>query len=117
MKHLEQLAVITAVCFAGEIMKYILPFPVPGSIYGMVIMFVLLTTGLLKLEKVETVADFLVDCMPLMFVPGGVGLIKSWSTLQSMLPAVIGSIVAVTPFIMVVTGRVTQHLMKKEAEK
>ena len=38
-------------------------------------------------------------------------------TLQSMLPAVIGSIVVVTPFIMVVTGRVTQHLMKKEAER
>ena len=113
MKYIPQLAVITAVCFAGEAVKFLLPFPVPGSIYGMVIMFVLLSTGLLKLEKVEKVSDFLVDCMPLMFVPGGVGLIKSWSTLQSMLPAVIFSIVLVTPFVMVVTGRVTQALMKK----
>ena len=113
MNYLRQLAVITAVCFAGEIIKFILPFPVPGSIYGMVIMFILLATGLLKLEKVEKVSDFLVDCMPLMFVPGGVGLIKSWSTLQAMLPAVICSIVFVTPFIMVVTGRVTQFIMRK----
>lgn len=113
MKYVKQLAVIIAVCFAGEAVKFILPFPVPGSIYGMVIMFVLLITGAVKLEKVETVADFLVDCMPLMFVPGGVGLIKSWSTLQAMLPAVAGSIVLVTPFVMVVTGKVTQFLIEK----
>ena len=113
MKYIKQLAVIIAVCFAGEIVKFILPFPVPGSIYGMVIMFILLITGTVKLDKVETVADFLVDCMPLMFVPGGVGLIKSWSTLQAMLPAVVGSIVLVTPFVMIVTGKVTQLLIEK----
>lgn len=113
MRFLKQLTIIIAVCFAGEAVKYILPFPVPGSIYGMVIMFLLLVCGAIKLDKVETTADFLVDCMPIMFVPGGVGLIKSWATLQQMLPAVIGSIVVVTPFVMTVTGKVTQALMKK----
>ncbi|MBQ3008420.1 MAG: CidA/LrgA family protein [Oscillospiraceae bacterium] len=113
MKYLEQLSIIIAVCFAGEVVKHILPLPVPGSIYGMVIMFVLLLTGVLKLDKVEKVSDFLIDCMPLMFVPGGVGLIKFWSTLQSMMPAVIGSIVIVTPFVMIVTGKVTQRLIEK----
>lgn len=117
MKYMKQLSLIIAVCFAGEIIKYLLPFPVPGSIYGMVLMFILLLTGAVKLEKVETAADFLIDCMPLMFVPGGVGLIKSWGTLQAMLPAVIGSIVVVTPFVMVVTGRVTQYLIEKGDKK
>lgn len=113
MKYMKQLSVIITVCFAGEFMRSLLPLPVPGSIYGMVIMFLLLVSGAIKLEKVETVSDFLVDCMPLMFVPGGVGLIKSWGTLQAMLPAVIGSIVLVTPLVMVITGKVTQFLIEK----
>ena len=117
MKYIKQLAIIILVCFAGEIVRYIVPLPVPGSIWGLVIMFILLVTGAVKLEKVETVADFLVDCMPIMFVPGGVGLMRSWSTLKSMLPAAVCSIVLVTPFIMVVTGKVTQTLIEKRGKK
>ena len=117
MKYIKQLAIIIMVCFIGEIIRYIVPLPVPGSIWGLVLMFVLLVTGVVKLEKVETVADFLVDCMPIMFVPGGVGLMRSWSTLKSMLPAAVCSIVLVTPFVMLVTGKVTQKLIEKRAQK
>ena len=113
MKYIKQLAVIILVCFAGELVRYIVPLPVPGSIWGLVLMFILLVTGVIKLEKVEKTADFLVDCMPIMFVPGGVGLMRSWSTLKSMLPAAICSIVLVTPFVMLVTGKVTQKLIEK----
>ena len=117
MKYIKQLAIIIMVCFVGEIIRFIIPLPVPGSIWGLVIMFILLVTGVVKLEKVETVADFLVDCMPIMFVPGGVGLMRSWSTLKSMLPAAVCSIVLVTPFVMLVTGKVTQKLIEKRAKK
>lgn len=113
MKYIKQLAIIVLVCFAGELVRYIVPLPVPGSIWGLVLMFVLLVTGVIKLEKVEKTADFLVDCMPIMFVPGGVGLMRSWSTLKSMLPAAICSIVLVTPFVMLVTGKVTQKLIDR----
>ena len=114
MKYIKQLAIIILVCFAGELVRYIIPLPVPGSIWGLVLMFILLVTGVIKLEKVEKTADFLVDCMPIMFVPGGVGLMRSWATLKSMLPAAICSIVLVTPFVMLVTGKVTQKLIDRE---
>ena len=113
MKYIKQLAIIILVCFAGELVRYIVPLPVPGSIWGLVLMFILLVTGVIKLEKVEKTADFLVDCMPIMFVPGGVGLMRSWSTLKSMLPSAICSIVLVTPFVMLVTGKVTQKLIDR----
>ena len=113
MKYIKQLAIIVLVCFAGELVRYIVPLPVPGSIWGLVLMFILLVTGVIKLEKVEKTAEFLVDCMPIMFVPGGVGLMRSWSTLKSMLPAAICSIVLVTPFVMLVTGKVTQKLIDR----
>ena len=113
MKYIKQLAIIILVCFAGELVRYIVPLPVPGSIWGLVLMFILLVTGVIKPEKVEKTADFLVDCMPIMFVPGGVGLMRYWSTLKSMLPAAICSIVLVTPFVMLVTGKVTQKLIDR----
>lgn len=113
MKYIKQLAVIIIVCFAGELIRHIIPLPIPGSIWGLVLMFILLVTGVIKLDKVETVADFLIDCMPIMFVPGGVGLMRSWATLKSMLPAAVCSIALVTPFVMMITGKVTQKLIER----
>ena len=51
MKYIKQLAIIILVCFAGEMIRYIVPLPVPGSIWGLVLMFILLVTGVVKLEK------------------------------------------------------------------
>ena len=50
MKLLRQFLIILAISFVGEALKYLLPLPVPASIYGMVILFVGLLTGLIKLS-------------------------------------------------------------------
>lgn len=113
MKYLKQLTIILSVCFAGEIVKFILPFPIPSSIYGMIIMFLLLASGILKPEKVEKVSDLLIEYMPVMFVPGAAAIINSWGLLKSMLPAAVCSIILITPFVMVVTGKVTQIIVEK----
>ena len=42
VKYLRQFGIILAVTCAGEIMKYFIPLPIPGSIYGLILMFVLL---------------------------------------------------------------------------
>ena len=42
MKYLHQALIISAVTFAAEIVKYLLPLPVPASIYGLLLLFVLL---------------------------------------------------------------------------
>ena len=85
MKYLRQFGIILAVTCAGEIMKYFIPLPIPGSIYGLILMFVLLLTKVIKVEHVKETGEFLIEIMPLMFIPAGVGLITSWSQLQSFL--------------------------------
>ena len=50
MKYLRQFGIILAVTCAGEIMKYFIPLPIPGSIYGLILMFVLLLTKVIKVE-------------------------------------------------------------------
>lgn len=100
MKYLKQLAIIIAVSFAGEGLRFILPFPIPAGIYGLVIMFILLYSRVLKPESVETVSDFLVEIMAVMFVPGAVGIIAAWDRLQSMLLPSLCAIALVTPLVM-----------------
>ena len=115
MKYMRQFGIIMGISFAGELLKFLIPLPIPASIYGLVIMFGALCTGILKLEHVEKTADFLVNIMPLMFIPAGVGLMKEWGALSEIWLPFAVTIVVTTVVVMAVTGRVTQWVMKKNS--
>ena len=118
MKYLRQFGIILAVTCVGEIMKYFIPLPIPGSIYGLILMFVLLLTKVIKVEHVKETGEFLIEIMPLMFIPAGVGLINSWSQLQPFLVPLLVITVVSTFVVMIVTGKVTDFLIsKKEGKK
>ena len=89
MKYMRQFGIILGVTCAGELMKYFIPLPIPGSIYGLLLMFVLLLTKVIKVENVKDVGEFLIEIMPLMFIPAGVGLMASWGELQGFLLSLI----------------------------
>ena len=64
MKYLRQFGIILAVTCVGEIMKYFIPLPIPGSIYGLILMFVLLLAKVIKVEHVKETGEFLIEIMP-----------------------------------------------------
>lgn len=119
MKYLHQALIITAVTFAAEILKFILPFPFPASIYGLIILFTLLKTGILKLSQVEDVGGLLLELMPLLLVPTSVSFITHLDVLQKMLVPVLITGLVGTMAVMFITGRVTQFFIRgrKGAEK
>lgn len=118
MKYLRQFGIILAVTCVGEIMKYFIPLPIPGSIYGLILMFVLLLTKVIKVDHVKETGEFLIEIMTLMFIPAGVGLITSWSQLQPFLVPLLVITVVSTFVVMIVTGKVTDFLIsKKEGKK
>ena len=117
MKYLRQLLLILSISFAGEVLKYFLPFPIPASIYGMVILFIGLLTGRIRLEAVKETGKFLIEIMPVMFIPAGVGLMASWGTLKPVLLPVSIITVAVLVIVMAVTGRISQRLIRRERGK
>lgn len=114
MKYLKQFLIILTISFVGELLNKCLPLPIPASIYGMVILFVLLMTGILKLDAVKDVGKFLIEIMPVMFIPAGVGLMSSWGVLQPLLVPV--SIITVVSLVLVMVfgGRVTQFVIRKD---
>ncbi len=117
MKYLRQFMIILLVSFVGELLKYVIPLPVPASIYGLVILFILLETGILKLDAVKETAVFLIEIMPLMFIPAGVGLMESWGDLNSMLVEVVVIILVSTVLVMGVSGKVTELVLKRSANR
>jgi holin-like protein len=117
MKYVKQLFLILFISFLGEILKYVLPFPVPASIYGLLILFICLETGWLKLGSVEETAKYLVEIMPLMFIPAGVGLLDSWGALQPVLLKIAVITVISTIVVMIAAGRVTQCVIRMQRRK
>lgn len=121
MKYIKQFVVILAFTFLGEVIKALLPLPVPASIYGLVLLLVALETRILPVEKVEDVGMFLVEIMPLTFIPAGVGLLESWGVLKPMVGGLAFITVLSTVVVMVVSGLVTQAVIalknRREADE
>ena len=130
MKYIYQLFIILVVTFVGELLHYFIPIPVPASIYGLIIMLILLCTKVVKLEHVERTSDFLIEIMPLMFIPAGVGLMKSWGVLKPLIiPVVVITVISLiavmaviitiisTIVVMAVTGKATELIMKTGKKK
>lgn len=117
MKYLKHFLIILAISFIGEILKYIIPLSIPASIYGMVLMFVGLQTKLIKIDDVKDVGRFLIEIMPVMFIPAGVGLMSSWGTLKPVLVPFSIITVVVIIMVMIASGRISQWIIRRDRKK
>ena len=114
MRYMRQFGIILGVTCAGEVLKYFIPLPIPGSIYGLVLMLALLMTRAIKVEHVKDVGEFMIEIMPLMFIPAAVGLMTAWDALRPVCVPVLVTTAATTVIVMAVTGRVTQAIIRRE---
>ena len=118
MKYIIQFEIIIAISLIGELLNRLIPLPIPASIYGMVILFTALCTGIIKLSAVKETGKFLIYIMPMMFIPATVGLLESWSIMQNFMTAIIVISLVSTVAVMVLTGRITQFIINaKNKEK
>ena len=74
MKYIKESAIIFGITMIGEFLNAILPLPVPAGVYGLFLLLILLCTGLLKLEDIEATGNFLLDIMPILFIPVVMGV-------------------------------------------
>ena len=116
MKYVKEFGIILIVSLVGELLNYFLPLPVPASIYGLVLMFLCLMLGVIKLSDVHDTACFLIEIMPLMFIPAATGLMTSWGIIRAKLFAYLAIAVITTVLVMVVSGRVTQFFLRRGKE-
>lgn len=113
MKFIKQLTIIMAVSFLAELMERLIPLPIAASMYGLVLMLAGLITKVIPLEKVEGAADFLVEVLPVLFVPPTVSIIANIDALRDILIPLVVICLSTTVLIMGVTGRVAQSLLRR----
>ena len=116
LKVFQQLGIIFGICLISDGISRLLPFPLPVSIIGMLLLLALLTVKAIKTEQIETTADFFLGNLPFFFVPAIVGLINYLDLLRDnavkMLIVGMGTMV-ITFGVTVWTVRLTTALMER----
>ena len=116
MKIFNQLGIILGIWAVGELVSSLLSniITMPGTIIGMIILFLLLQFKIMKEETIKDVADFLLGNMAIFFVPAGVSLIYSLGLItENMLVLLLSGTVA-TIIIMIVTGKTVEIMINKK---
>ena len=120
MDKLKQLFWLLIFSYIGEILSLVIsPFvAIPGSVIGMVILFLALHFNILPIEKVEDVGTWLTDNMAFLFVPAGVGLMTQFEVLGGNVWWQLLIILFVTTALMMwCVGTVVQKLIDKRQNK
>lgn len=117
MKYVVQFGIIAAVSFAGELLSLLVPLPVPGSVYGLVLMLLCLLTGVVKLHQVEKTADFLVQIMPVLFIGPCVSVMSVVDSIAGSLVGILAICLISTVVVMAVTGLTAQWILQKKERK
>lgn len=112
MRYIKQILIIIVISFIGELLNYFISLPVPGSIYGMILLFILLCSGMVKIHQIEETGKFLIDIMPMLFVPSAVGIMSQFDQLKSIWIEIIVITIITTFIVMGITGLTTQAIIR-----
>lgn len=104
-----------AISEAGFALTKHFDIALPGNLLGMVMLFVLLASGIVKLEWVNAGATFLLRHLAFFFIPIAVGLITMGDLMRSHGIAILAVLVASAAAGIVVSGWVVQTLARQRA--
>ena len=113
MKYLNQFLIILGFTLLGETLQRVVPLPIPASVYGIVLLFLSLCFGLVKLEQVKEAGGFLTSILPVLFVGPAVGILENWALIQDALIPMVLLVLASTVLTFGISGRIAQAIMKK----
>jgi len=109
---LSQAFIFATVMFVSNLISMYLPIPMPASVIGLVLLFVLLTTKIVKLEQVEQLGTSLTGLISFLFVPSGISVIQSLGVMQQVGVQVVGVIIIATIMLLAATGLFSQLLLQ-----
>ena len=90
---------------------------IPGSIIGLVLLWLALFFKVLKVAYIQQGASFLLAFLTLFFIPSTVAVINYPELLSISGALLILAVIVSTVFSLIVTGKVSQFVEKKELKK
>ncbi len=82
----------------GNLIASVIPFPIPGNVVGMVLLFAALCLGIVKVEQLQVASSFLLKHLTFFFIPLAVGLMN-WGGLFMEHSVTIGVSIVVSAFL------------------
>lgn len=113
MKYLRELAIIFSFCILGELVKLFFNLSIPSNVIGMLLLLTALCTGIVKIHMIEKVSNLLLEHLPFLFIPAGVGLITCFETIRKNLLSFGVIIIISTIVVILVTGLTIEFLMRR----
>lgn len=113
LKLFREALIILGIYLFGEVLSSSLHLPVPGNILGMIILFILLYTKVVKVENISNVTNFLLNHLSFFFIPAGVGLMTSIGIVKSTWWQILLICLVTTSIIIGITGTIVQVISKK----
>lgn len=119
MRFFRQIMRLFMLCCIGDLISVMLPFPFPGSVIALILLFLCLILKLIKVEQINIISDFLLKNMSFVFLPATVSIISHVGVLKSIIgPFLFICIITtlITFFCTAYAVKLTIFLMKKFGE-
>ncbi|AIN64432.1 CidA/LrgA family protein [Providencia stuartii] len=114
-QYLRAFALLYLCLIVGNLLSTLLPFTVPGSIIGMLILFMLLALQIIPAHWAQPGCSILLKNMTLLFVPIGIGIMNYYGQLSQQLVPILVSCFISTLIVMVVVA-FSSHYIHKERQ-
>ncbi|MBU3155936.1 CidA/LrgA family protein [Clostridium estertheticum] len=112
MRYLRQLMIVLIPYVLGTVLQLTLKLPIPGSVIGLILLFLGLQIGIVKIEMIEELCEFLLSNMSFLFIPAGVGLMTAFGVLKGKWIPFMIIVVFSTCVVWIVTALVVKILRK-----
>lgn len=109
-----QVTVLFFISIAMNKISQLLHLPIPGSILGIIVIFTLLKTNLIKLAWIEQGANWLLAELLLFFIPSAVGVMKYIPMLESDGVRILIVVVSSTLIVMISSGLIAVRIAKRK---
>ncbi|APT18377.1 hypothetical protein FC62_GL000945 [Amylolactobacillus amylotrophicus DSM 20534] len=102
---LVQIGIFSTILFVSSLISALFPasFPAPTPVVGLVILYLLLTFKIVKLEWVDSFGSFLISIIAFLFVPSGISLLGSLDVMQKQGFQIIAVVIISTVIMLAVT--------------
>lgn len=119
LKYSLQLIVIFMYLYIGNFISELLSeiIVIPGSIIGMLLLFISLLLGIVKLEHLEETTHFFLKNMGFFFIPLGVSLIESYILIKSVIWQVTLLLLVSNILVMGITAKVTEIFINRKEKR
>ncbi|WP_237416868.1 MULTISPECIES: CidA/LrgA family protein [Halobacillus] len=111
-----QIAGLYGLYLTGSWIQQVLGLFIPGSVIGMLLLFVLLSLKIVPERLLQQGVAFMIRHLPFFFIPATVGIISYAHVFKGKGLLLIAIGLFSTAMVMAVSGRVTQTLVKRREE-